>query len=165
MRIFPLANLWDHLASKFFPNVWETWMILTCKRLLVDIFLICSSSKSLAFCVLISSPVNMTWSRNRGFVNNFSRRATCSHRQDSLLKMNFFIKKEELSRWSKQIGKIVFTAAQFTWCSALNERIPALHTCTCRWAVSFRCFFKMKAYCELWLIYLLKYCVLCFSAC
>ena len=26
-------------TSKFFPFVWETWMILTHKRLLVDIFL------------------------------------------------------------------------------------------------------------------------------
>ena len=37
-------------TSKFFPNVWETWMILTRKRLPVDIFLTCRLSKSLAFC-------------------------------------------------------------------------------------------------------------------
>ena len=37
-------------TSKFFPFVWETWMILTRKRLLVDIFLTHRLSKSLAFC-------------------------------------------------------------------------------------------------------------------
>ena len=32
-------------------------------------------------------------------------------------------KEEELStRWSKQLGKIVFTASQFTWSSALKGR-------------------------------------------
>ena len=45
---------WDHLSSKFFPDVWETWMILTRKRLLVDRFLSCSLSKSLAFCKFAS---------------------------------------------------------------------------------------------------------------
>ena len=29
----------DEATSKFFPNVWETWLILTRKRLPVDIFL------------------------------------------------------------------------------------------------------------------------------
>ena len=37
-------------TRKFFPNVWETWMILTRKHLLVDTFLTRSLSKSLTFC-------------------------------------------------------------------------------------------------------------------
>ena len=41
-------------TSKFFPNVWETWMSPTHKRLLVDIFLTRSLSKSLAFCEFAS---------------------------------------------------------------------------------------------------------------
>ena len=41
-------------TSKFFPFVWETWMILTRKRLLMDIFLTRRLSKSLAFCEFAS---------------------------------------------------------------------------------------------------------------
>ena len=41
-------------TSKFFPFVWETWMILPRKRLLVDIFLTCKLSKSLALCEFAS---------------------------------------------------------------------------------------------------------------
>ena len=44
------------------PNVWKTWMILTSKRLLVDIFLPHRFSKSLHYLrlrALISSPVSM----------------------------------------------------------------------------------------------------------
>ena len=36
------------------PNVWETWMILTRKRFLVDIFLTRRLSKSFAFCEFAS---------------------------------------------------------------------------------------------------------------
>ena len=35
------------------PNVWETWMILTRKRLLVDIFVTRRLSKSFAFCEFV----------------------------------------------------------------------------------------------------------------
>ena len=45
-------------TSKFSPFAWETWMILTRKRLLVDIFLTRRVSKSLAFCELINASVN-----------------------------------------------------------------------------------------------------------
>ena len=41
-------------SSKFFPNVWESWKILTRKCLLVDIFLTRRLSKSLAFCEFAS---------------------------------------------------------------------------------------------------------------
>ena len=41
-------------TSKFFPFVWETWMIPTRKRLLVDVFLTRRLSKSLAFCEFAS---------------------------------------------------------------------------------------------------------------
>ena len=41
-------------TSKFFPFVWETWMIPTRKRLLVDVFLTCRLSKSIACCEFAS---------------------------------------------------------------------------------------------------------------
>ena len=41
-------------TSKLFPNVWETCMILTRKRLLVDIVLTRRLSKALAFCEFAS---------------------------------------------------------------------------------------------------------------
>ena len=41
-------------TSKLFPFVWETWIILTRNRLLVDIFLTRRLSKSLAFCEFAS---------------------------------------------------------------------------------------------------------------
>ena len=47
-------------ANKFFPNGWETWMILTCKDLLVDIFLTCRLSKLLAFCKFASINFELT---------------------------------------------------------------------------------------------------------
>ena len=47
-NIFPLAEI------KFFPNVWATWMILTLKHLLVDIFVTRRLSKALAFCEFVS---------------------------------------------------------------------------------------------------------------
>ena len=37
-------------TSKFSPFVWEKWKILTCKRLVVDIFLTYRLTKSLMFC-------------------------------------------------------------------------------------------------------------------
>lgn len=50
---FPLAP--GEITSKFFPYVWETWMILSHKRLQVDIFRIGRLLKSLAFfCVFTS---------------------------------------------------------------------------------------------------------------
>ena len=42
-----LTFLW---TCKFFPFVWKTWMILTRKRLLLDIFFTCRLSKLLTFC-------------------------------------------------------------------------------------------------------------------
>ena len=41
-------------TAKFFPLVWETWMILPRKRLLVDIFFGRRVSKSPAFCEFAS---------------------------------------------------------------------------------------------------------------
>ena len=41
-------------TSKFFPNVWETLLILTRKHLLVDIFVTRILPKSLAFCEFAS---------------------------------------------------------------------------------------------------------------
>ena len=41
-------------TSNLFPFVWETWIILTRNRLLVDIFLTRRLSKSLAFCEFAS---------------------------------------------------------------------------------------------------------------
>ena len=49
---FPLET--GDTTSKFFPFVWETWIILTRNHLLVDIFLTRRLSKSLAFCVFAS---------------------------------------------------------------------------------------------------------------
>ena len=60
-KIFSSSKLVRPSTSKFFPNVWETWMTLTRKRLLVDIVLTCSLSKSLTLIfaslqAFISSP-------------------------------------------------------------------------------------------------------------
>ena len=43
------------ITSKFFPYVWETWMILSHKRLQVDIFCIGRLLKSLAFFCMFTS--------------------------------------------------------------------------------------------------------------
>ena len=52
-KIFSTNKLVE-TTSNFFPKVWETWIILPGKRLLVDIFLTRRLSKSLEFCELAS---------------------------------------------------------------------------------------------------------------
>ena len=69
-KIFFHQQTSGETTSKFSPNVWETWMILTRKRLLVDIFLTRSLSKSLAFCELAS--VNFEpWTNSRNTSSRF----------------------------------------------------------------------------------------------
>ena len=48
-------------TSNLFPFVWETWIILTRNRLLVDIFLTRRLSKSLAFCEFASVMYGCVW--------------------------------------------------------------------------------------------------------
>ena len=52
---FNLKNLpWEGYGYFEQHNVWETWMILTHKRLLVDIFLTERLSKAITFCEFVS---------------------------------------------------------------------------------------------------------------
>ena len=80
------SNIFSHqqtgeTTSKLFRFVWETWIILTRKRLLVDIFLTRRLSKSLAFCEFASVFRVMTKIRMR------------SDKRNWLLKVNYLLER------------------------------------------------------------------------